>query len=115
MMLAAQILAPGRAHVIETDQPTPAPDEVLIEVAAAGICGTDIHIFRGEYMATYPLIPGHEFSGTGLPSEIASRVSRLVIASRLIRTSRVTVVPLASATSQTSAKISRQSASHAVE
>lgn len=63
-MLAAQILAPGRAHVIETEQPTPGPDDVLIEVAAAGICGTDIHIFRGEYMAVYPLIPGHEFSGT---------------------------------------------------
>jgi D-arabinitol dehydrogenase (NADP+) len=32
-------------------------------VRAAGICGTDIHIFRGEYEAQYPLIPGHEFSG----------------------------------------------------
>jgi len=36
---------------------------VLIEVKASGICGTDIHIFRGEYLGTYPVIPGHEFSG----------------------------------------------------
>lgn len=37
--------------------------DVLIRVAAAGICGTDMHILHGEYMAEYPLIPGHEFSG----------------------------------------------------
>jgi 2-desacetyl-2-hydroxyethyl bacteriochlorophyllide A dehydrogenase len=30
---------------------------------ASGICGTDIHIFRGEYLGPYPVIPGHEFSG----------------------------------------------------
>jgi D-arabinitol dehydrogenase (NADP+) len=35
----------------------------LIKVRAAGICGTDLHIFRGEYEAVYPIIPGHEFSG----------------------------------------------------
>ncbi|MCA9904017.1 MAG: zinc-dependent alcohol dehydrogenase family protein, partial [Anaerolineae bacterium] len=33
------------------------------KVRAAGICGTDIHILKGEYEAKYPLIPGHEFSG----------------------------------------------------
>jgi 2-desacetyl-2-hydroxyethyl bacteriochlorophyllide A dehydrogenase len=30
---------------------------------ASGICGTDIHIFRGEYMGGYPIIPGHELAG----------------------------------------------------
>ena len=62
-MEAAQILAPEKAHVIDAPKPVPGPDDVLIEVAAAGICGTDLHIFHGEYEATYPLIPGHEFSG----------------------------------------------------
>lgn len=38
--------------------------EVLIRVHRAGICGTDIHILHGTYQATYPLVPGHEFSGT---------------------------------------------------
>ena len=38
-------------------------DDVLIRVHTAGICGTDVHIFKGEYEAIYPLIPGHEFSG----------------------------------------------------
>src|SRR5258707_7593369 len=63
-MQAAQIEAPDKARVIEAQQPSPGPDDVLIEVAAAGICGTDLHIFHGEYEAVYPLIPGHEFSGT---------------------------------------------------
>ena len=45
-------------------RPVPRPDEVLIEVDRCGICGTDVHIFRGEYLGSYPVTPGHEFSGT---------------------------------------------------
>ncbi len=62
-MHAAEITAPGATRLIETDVPTPAPDEVLIQVRRAGICGTDLHILHGVYQATYPLIPGHELSG----------------------------------------------------
>ena len=36
---------------------------MVIKVAQAGICGTDIHIYNNEYMSDFPLIPGHEFSG----------------------------------------------------
>nr|CAI5861993.1 unnamed protein product [Callosobruchus analis] len=41
------------------------PDEVLIEVAFAGICGTDLHIIQGEFPCTdkKPITLGHEFSG----------------------------------------------------
>ncbi len=39
-------------------------DEVLIKVGATGICGTDLHFYRGEWDIKMPLIPGHEFSGT---------------------------------------------------
>src|SRR5258708_1539303 len=63
-MLAAQIESPNKTRVIEAEQPIAGPDDVLIKVAAAGICGTDLHILHGEYEANYPLIPGHEFSGT---------------------------------------------------
>ncbi len=47
----------------EVAAPVPAPDEVLVRVMAAGICGSDIpRIFRtGAHR--HPLIPGHEFSG----------------------------------------------------
>lgn len=47
----------------ETDVPVPADDEILVEVKAAGLCGTDVHIYKGEYFGSYPRIPGHEFSG----------------------------------------------------
>jgi 2-desacetyl-2-hydroxyethyl bacteriochlorophyllide A dehydrogenase len=62
-MKAAQIEQPGQATVVTVPEPIPGADDVLIKVHAAGICGTDLHIFKGEYEATYPLIPGHEFSG----------------------------------------------------
>jgi 2-desacetyl-2-hydroxyethyl bacteriochlorophyllide A dehydrogenase len=62
-MKAAQIVRPGEAHVVEVPQPVVRENDVLIRVRAAGICGTDLHIFHGEYEAQYPLIPGHEFSG----------------------------------------------------
>ena len=44
--------------------PTPEPDEVVVQIARCGICGTDVHIYRNEYMSTFPVIPGHEFGGT---------------------------------------------------
>lgn len=62
-MKAAVLEKPGHAVVMEVDDPRCGADEVLIKVHAAGICGTDLHIFKGEYEAHYPLIPGHEFSG----------------------------------------------------
>jgi len=43
--------------------PICAPDEVIVQVARCGICGTDVHIYRNEYMSDFPLIPGHEFGG----------------------------------------------------
>jgi D-arabinitol dehydrogenase (NADP+) len=60
---AAQIVRPGEARVFQAEIPPPGPDDVLIKVHTAGICGTDLHIFKGEYEAEYPIIPGHEFSG----------------------------------------------------
>lgn len=62
-MKAARIERPGQSTVVSVSEPTVAADDVLIKVHAAGICGTDLHIFKGEYEAEYPIIPGHEFSG----------------------------------------------------
>ncbi|QFG26266.1 alcohol dehydrogenase catalytic domain-containing protein [Actinomadura sp. WMMB 499] len=45
--------------------PVPAPGEVVVEVAAVGICGTDTHVFDGEFEGTvFPIVPGHEATGT---------------------------------------------------
>ena len=63
-MKALIIEAPGQAAYRLIPTPKPGRGEVLIRVAAAGLCGTDLHIYHGEYMAKYPIIPGHEFCGT---------------------------------------------------
>jgi 2-desacetyl-2-hydroxyethyl bacteriochlorophyllide A dehydrogenase len=63
-MKALVVESPRRAEVKPVPVPAPGPGEVLIRVERAGICGTDVHIYKGEYVAAYPVIPGHEFSGT---------------------------------------------------
>ena len=59
--------APGLA-LEEVSVPAPADDEVLVEVEAASVCGTDLHIFRWDAWARHrvspPLTLGHEFAGT---------------------------------------------------
>lgn len=48
----------------EVTEPVPADQEVLVKVGAAGICGSDIPRVYQTGTYSYPLIPGHEFSGT---------------------------------------------------
>jgi 2-desacetyl-2-hydroxyethyl bacteriochlorophyllide A dehydrogenase len=62
-MRAAVIKAPGEVELSTVDDPTPGPREVVVDVAACGICGTDLHILQGEFAPTLPVIPGHEFAG----------------------------------------------------
>jgi 2-desacetyl-2-hydroxyethyl bacteriochlorophyllide A dehydrogenase len=45
------------------EDPVPGPRDVVVEVAACGICGTDLHILEGEFAPALPIIPGHEFAG----------------------------------------------------
>ncbi len=63
-MKALVMEEPRRAVVKEVPEPKARPGEVVVRVSRVGICGTDFHIFEGEFLSPYPLIPGHEFSGT---------------------------------------------------
>ena len=63
-MKAVIIRKPGEAAVDDIPAPAPQPDEVIVQVAACGVCGTDVHLFHGEIEGHYPLIPGHEITGT---------------------------------------------------
>lgn len=54
----------GFLQIEEREIPKISADEVLIKVAYAGICGTDIHIKHDQYPYWPPVIIGHEFSGT---------------------------------------------------
>lgn len=63
-MRAAVIEAPHNISIQEVHYPTPGPGQVVVKVEACGVCGTDYHILEGDFLSPYPLIPGHEFSGT---------------------------------------------------
>jgi len=59
-------LAPGAGSVGLSERPEPRPDpgHVVLEVAGAGICGTDLHIADGEYATVTPVTIGHEVAGS---------------------------------------------------
>lgn len=63
-MKALQLKEFGQLEVVELQNPQPGPDEVLIDVVATGICGTDIHGFTGENGRRVPgQVMGHESVG----------------------------------------------------
>jgi len=67
------------------DAPDPeiGPDDVLIQSHFAGICGTDLHIYRGEFhnRVRYPAIQGHEFGGVVL--ETGANVRGIAVGDRV--------------------------------
>lgn len=63
-MKATRLLAVGDVRCVSLERPAPAPDEILVRVEAAGICGTDRHLALGEFPSRPPVTLGHEFCGT---------------------------------------------------
>jgi 2-desacetyl-2-hydroxyethyl bacteriochlorophyllide A dehydrogenase len=64
---ALVIERPRRASVADVARPEPGAGEVLVRVAATGICGSDVEILDGRRPAPYvryPITPGHEWAGT---------------------------------------------------
>ncbi|MFG3288242.1 zinc-dependent alcohol dehydrogenase family protein [Streptomyces sp. NPDC048179] len=80
-MRAAVVEAPGRVIVTTMPDPVPGPRQVVVEVAACGLCGTDLHILRGEFAPTLPVVPGHEFAGRVV--ERGREVTELAIGDRV--------------------------------
>ncbi len=63
-MRAAVIRRVGVVEVVDLPEPEPGDREVVVEVGAVGVCGTDLHILGGEFAPSLPVVPGHEFAGT---------------------------------------------------
>lgn len=66
MSRAIVLERPGQLRLEDRDVPEPRADEVLVRVAWAGICGSDVdlqHGLRPSALAQYPVVPGHEWSG----------------------------------------------------
>jgi len=82
-MLGLRIHGANDLRLEEMPKPEPAPDEVLVKIAAAGICGTDIEVLAGKHGAilsgasSYPMIPAHEWSGYVV--EVGAEVTNLQV------------------------------------
>jgi L-iditol 2-dehydrogenase len=85
--MKASVLVKPESVVVE-DRPLPVldADEVLVQVSAVGICGSDVHYFKegriGDFIVESPMVLGHEAAGTIVavgsdvdPSRIGERVS----------------------------------------
>ena len=66
-MKAAVLHAPGEIRIEERERPEPGPREVLVEITAVGVCGSDVHYYEhgriGPYVVRAPLMLGHESAG----------------------------------------------------
>ena len=62
-MRATRLIATRDIHTADVPVPEPGPGEVLVRIEAAGICGTDRHLYKGEFPCTPPVTLGHEFCG----------------------------------------------------
>lgn len=85
-MKASFLVEPGVIEMREIDAPTPDHDQVLVKVAAVGVCGSDVHFYAhgniGTMIMNKPFVLGHELSGTITavgkdvdPSRIGKRVA----------------------------------------
>jgi len=80
-MKAALVESPGRVSLTTVPDPAPGPRQVVVEVAACGLCGTDLHILQGEFAPSLPLVPGHEFAGEVVG--VGSEVNELTVGDRV--------------------------------
>lgn len=66
-MRAAVLVRAGEVRLQERPVPAPAPDEVLVQVSAVGVCGSDVHFYKegrlGDWIVEEPLVLGHESGG----------------------------------------------------
>jgi 2-desacetyl-2-hydroxyethyl bacteriochlorophyllide A dehydrogenase len=62
-MRAAVVAGPQRFEVQETERPRPGPGRVLVRVRNCGICGSDLHFYKGEFPVAPGMRLGHEISG----------------------------------------------------
>lgn len=80
-MRAAVLSGQGRLELTDLADPTTtSPDEVVIEVRSAGVCGTDLHFFQGLLdPAGFPRILGHEIAGTVVANNGVSDGTRVAV------------------------------------
>jgi len=72
---------PGCWEYQDISTPQPGPEDVLIKIKSCGVCATDLHIYQGEFISQFPLVPGHEFSGE--VAKIGDKVEEIKVGDRV--------------------------------
>lgn len=81
-MRTAVVTEPYKVEIKEMDKPVIGPKDVLIKVKTAGICGSDLHLFKGTHaFRKPPAVLGHEVAGEVV--EIGAEVTGLAIGDRV--------------------------------
>lgn len=81
-MKAAVLEAVKKVAIRDVPEPLIGPRDVLVRAKACGICGTDVHIWEGDFFPTFPLIPGHELAGEVV--KIGAQVEDLKVGDRVM-------------------------------
>ncbi|KAL2846907.1 chaperonin 10-like protein [Aspergillus pseudoustus] len=81
-MKALRYAEPENYCVADVPLPQVRENDVLIKVKACGVCGTDLHIHKGEFLSKFPLIPGHEV--VGVVAAVGARVKRFAVGDRVV-------------------------------
>jgi 2-desacetyl-2-hydroxyethyl bacteriochlorophyllide A dehydrogenase len=85
-MKAVVIERPHEVAFVEVETPSPGPGDVLVRSHVAGVCRTDVEILKGDFTdprwVTFPLVPGHEWSGT--VAEVGPGVTDLEPGARVV-------------------------------
>ena len=71
----------GNVDLLEVDEPCCGEDQVKLEIAYCGICGTDLHVLHDTFRNYPPVILGHEFSGTVV--EVGRKVTNATVGERV--------------------------------
>jgi S-(hydroxymethyl)glutathione dehydrogenase / alcohol dehydrogenase len=80
---AALFRSSGRPlEVAELELEQPRADEVVVRMAAVGICGTDLHVVKGEWQRPTPMVLGHE--GAGVVEAVGSEVEGLAPGDQIV-------------------------------
>jgi S-(hydroxymethyl)glutathione dehydrogenase/alcohol dehydrogenase len=73
----------GEPMVVEEVQlAEPGPTDVVVRMAAAGVCGTDLHMIKGEWQRPTPMVLGHE--GAGVVEQVGSEVTAVSVGDEVV-------------------------------
>ncbi len=73
---------PGRLDVRELELEELQPNEVLVGMSAVGVCGTDLHSYKGEWDRPTPIVLGHE--GAGVVEAVGDAVDAVAVGDRVV-------------------------------